>query len=84
MNLNSFKYIDFATYPLPEFGFKIHISGTSKNYRYIFSLVIPYLKKSELSFKYLKNDSEILNNLSDLESPGESGKLITIYFISIT
>lgn len=79
MNLNSFKYIDFATYPLPEFGFKIHISGTSKNYRYIFSLVIPYLKKSELSFKYLKNDSEILNNLSDLESPGESGKLITIY-----
>ncbi|MFU2163366.1 protein kinase domain-containing protein [Streptococcus pluranimalium] len=79
MNLNSFKYIDFDDYSLPKFGFKIHISGTSKNYRDIFSLVMPYLKKCKLSFKYLKNSIEILNNLSDLESPGESGKLITIY-----
>ncbi|MBA2796471.1 class III lanthionine synthetase LanKC N-terminal domain-containing protein [Streptococcus porcinus] len=79
MNLASFKYVDSNEYALPEYGFKIHISGTLQNYKEIFDFVLPFLDKNNLSYKYLKDEENVFENLSDMEIPSESGKLITIY-----
>ncbi|HEL0993448.1 TPA: hypothetical protein TVW89_001905, partial [Streptococcus equi subsp. equi] len=79
MDLTSFRYVETNDYVLPEYGFKIHISGTFQNYKAIFSVVFPYLKCHHISFKYLKDEKMILENVSDMEDPSESGKFITIY-----
>ncbi|MBJ6745128.1 protein kinase family protein [Streptococcus sp. 121] len=74
-----FTYYDSSKYLLPEFGFKIHISGTWENYREIYRRTIPFLIDRDISFKYIKDKEDVLFNLSTEESPSESGKLITIY-----
>ncbi|WP_242237549.1 protein kinase domain-containing protein [Streptococcus acidominimus] len=79
MEASQFKYHETSWYDLPEFGFKIHISGTLDNYKQMHGLVIPYLISKDISFKYLESEESIIYNLSDEESPAESGKLITIY-----
>lgn len=79
MESSHFKHHETSWYNLPEFGFKIHISGTSLNYKHIYDAVLPYLISEDISFKYLKSKESIIYNLSDEESPAESGKLITIY-----
>lgn len=79
MTPKSFKYIENYDYILPEYGFKIHISGTLQNYEEIFSTVLPFLTSNKIAAKYLKDQESVLDNLSDMEQPAESGKLITIY-----
>lgn len=75
----NFMYIDSTSYDTPEFGFKIHISGTTTNYHDIYGIVIPYLKSNDISFKYIRRKEDVYHNLSDEETAAESGKLITIY-----
>lgn len=79
MRASQFKHYETSWYELPAFGFKIHISGTIENYHSIYELVIPYLIAKNISFKYLKSKENIIYNLSEEETPAESGKLITIY-----
>ncbi|BDD39893.1 hypothetical protein GUT184_01570 [Streptococcus ruminantium] len=54
MKSSQFKYHEISWYDLPEFGFKIHISGTIENYTDMYELVIPYLISKNVSFKYLE------------------------------
>ncbi|MGT2799473.1 class III lanthionine synthetase LanKC N-terminal domain-containing protein [Streptococcus marmotae] len=79
MESSQFKHHETSWYDIPEFGFKIHISGTLENYKQIYYLVIPYLMSKDICFKYLESKESIIYNLSEEESPAESGKLITIY-----
>lgn len=79
MKASEFKYHETSWYDVPAFGFKIHISGTLDNYKQMYKLVMPYLKSKDISFKYLESEESIAYNLSDEETPAESGKLITIY-----
>lgn len=79
MKSSQFRHHETLWYDLPEFGFKIHISGTLENYKQMYELVIPYLISKDISFKYLESEESIIYNLSDEEIPAESGKLMTIY-----
>lgn len=79
MNKNSFSYSEFQSDSLPNFGFKIHISATWKNYQKIKKQLIPILEREKVSYKYLKNDEEVWFNFSSQESMAESGKFFTIY-----
>lgn len=64
---------------LEPFGFKIHLSATLDNHNDIFDLVYPFLMAEKVCFKYLSSQDVIEFNFSDMESPAESGKYVTIY-----
>ena len=73
----SYKLIDPTK--LPVFGFKIHISATIDNYKKIYSLVVPFLEKNNIPYKYIRSKKEIIKNFSVKETSAESGKFFTIY-----
>lgn len=64
---------------LPIAGFKIHVSATPYNFKNILDIVLPYLDKSEINYKYISKKENILKNFSVFEKAPSSGKLITIY-----
>lgn len=64
---------------MPTFGYKIHISATPYNFNEILNIVIPYLENNKLSYKYIYEKDDILQNFSIKTSMSSSGKLITIY-----
>lgn len=64
---------------LPLVGFKIHISATPYNFKAILRVVLPYLNKKHLNYKYISKQEDILKNFSIFEETTNSGKLITIY-----
>lgn len=68
----SYKHIDPTK--LPVFGFKIHISATIDNYKKIYSLVVPFLEKNNIPYKYIRSKKEIIKNFSVKETSAESGK----------
>lgn len=73
----SYKHIDPTK--LPVFGFKIHISATIDDYKKIYSLVVPFLEKNNIPYKYIRSKKEIIKNFSVKETSAESGKFFTIY-----
>lgn len=65
--------------PLPEQGFKIHVSATSRNAHEILNRVLPILSNAQATFKVVA-DPFILNFInSKRNNRGSSGKFITIY-----
>lgn len=79
MQASDFIFCNREAYPLPHFGFKIHLSATMDTYQQLFDLVTPYLTSKKISWKYLKDPKAVEYNFSIFESPAESGKFITIY-----
>lgn len=64
---------------LPHQGFKIHVSGTLKNYQNILDIVFNFCQSRKLNFKYISNSNNIIANLSGHGTVWSSGKFITIY-----
>lgn len=64
---------------LPLAGFKIHISATPYNFKEILDIVLPYLDKKHLNYKYISKQENILKNFSIFEETTSSGKLVTVY-----
>lgn len=60
MHQDSFIYKNFEREQLPHFGFKIHISATFKNYMTIRELILPFLNKKKVAYKFLKDEQEVL------------------------
>lgn len=79
MEKSIFEYRNLDDKELPFFGFKIHISATIDNYKDIFNLVEGILDSYTITYKYIRDDEDVLRNFSVDESPAESGKYITIY-----
>lgn len=75
----SFTYRNIQYKPSNIFGFKIHISATFENYKHILDIVVPFLDKEKVTYKFIDNESDIFHNFSVFEDAAESGKLITIY-----
>ena len=79
MDRMDFTYYNDNLYKLEEFGFKIHISATIKNYTQVFDIVSKLLERERTMYKCLSDFDKIYKNFSENESSAESGKFITIY-----
>lgn len=67
------------TAPIPEQGWKVHVSATLDNAKAILDRVSRYCLDHELSFKFVPTEGELLRrNMKDAER-SSSGKFITIY-----
>lgn len=75
----SYTYCNIDYLPSTLFGFKIHVSGTFKNYKTIFNKIFPYLNSKKIAYKFVNNEEDIYKTLSVFEFAAEVGKLVTIY-----
>lgn len=74
-----YRCVPITHIPLPEQGFKIHISATSKNAHKMLERVIPILSQTKAAFKVVV-DPVMLNFVNSKQNNrGASGKFITIY-----
>lgn len=64
---------------LPVQGWKIHISSNIREIKTTLAVIAPYLIKKGISFKYVKNEEQMLLKNSKYGDRGSSGKFITIY-----
>lgn len=60
-------------------GFKIHISANLDNYEKILNTIYRFCRENKLTFKYISNKNELINNFSGNTTLWSSGKFITIY-----
>ncbi|MEM8530898.1 MAG: class III lanthionine synthetase LanKC [Chloroflexota bacterium] len=67
---------------LPEQGFKIHISATSRNAYKILERVVPILSQTKTTFKVVVDEFMLNFVNSKQNNRGASGKFITIYPIN--
>ncbi|GAB3480184.1 class III lanthionine synthetase LanKC [Amycolatopsis cihanbeyliensis] len=65
--------------PLPEQGWKIHVSACLDNAERVLTTVHEYCIEHKVSFKYLRTQSILLARNSKYAPRSASGKLITIY-----
>ncbi|WP_216210875.1 class III lanthionine synthetase LanKC [Amycolatopsis aidingensis] len=65
--------------PLPEQGWKIHVSACLDNAERVLTTVHEYCLAHKISFKYLRTRSILLARNSKYAPRSASGKLITIY-----
>ncbi|MGH3679904.1 MAG: class III lanthionine synthetase LanKC, partial [Natronosporangium sp.] len=70
--------------PLPEQGWKIHVSACLDNADRILDAVWDYCLPRRIEFKFLRSASALLARLSKYAPRGFSGKLVTIYPIDDT
>jgi serine/threonine protein kinase len=65
--------------PLPEHGWKLHVSTRAKDLPDLVRIVLPVLVEAGATFK-LARSSQVLAKLSDgISSPASVGKAVTIY-----
>ncbi|RVT56530.1 class III lanthionine synthetase LanKC [Niallia taxi] len=64
---------------LPYQGWKIHISTTMKEAQKTLNIVSKLMIERDISFKYVKSNTELLLKDSKYGDRGSSGKFITIY-----
>ncbi|MGW6413118.1 class III lanthionine synthetase LanKC [Streptomyces vinaceus] len=68
-----------APTPLPEQGWKIHLSGCLENSERIITAASEYCIQHKISFKFLRSQASVLARNSKSAPRGGSGKLVTIY-----
>ena len=68
MDRMDFTYYNDNLYKLEEFGFKIHISATIKNYTQVFDIVSKLLERERTMYKCLSDFDKIYKNFSENES----------------
>ncbi|MGO2237803.1 hypothetical protein IMAU10031_00635 [Lactobacillus helveticus] len=74
-----FLQFNLSDKKLPHQGFKIHVSCTEENFQSILNTIYNFCIQHKVSFKYISNLENLLNNLSGKSSIWSSGKFITIY-----
>lgn len=73
-----FKYINRDSI-VPTQGWKIHVSSSLKDKKYILNVVSKICMQENIPFKYIKNFHAFKKNISNIERPWALGKYITIY-----
>lgn len=66
-------------YSLPEFGYKIHISLDSNNYKEVLGICLPYLIENKISFKMIASYLDLLSLNRGDYGYTQMGKAITVY-----
>ncbi|MFB8733359.1 hypothetical protein ACEQPO_03745 [Bacillus sp. SL00103] len=64
---------------MPKQGWKIHITTDIEEAQKTLDIVIPYLIKNKVSFKFVPNERQLLFKNSKNGDRASSGKFITIY-----
>ncbi|WP_198508144.1 class III lanthionine synthetase LanKC [Bacillus sp. SN1] len=64
---------------MPKQGWKIHITADIHEAQKTLDIVLPYLIKNEISFKFVPNERQLLFKNSKNGDRASSGKFITIY-----
>jgi len=70
--------------PLPEQGWKIHVSAAYGEYAEVVELVSTYCFAGDVNFKFLRGPATALRQNAKYAARGSSGKLLTIYPVDET
>ncbi|MGG1962151.1 class III lanthionine synthetase LanKC [Bacillus pumilus] len=73
------RYCIYTKEKMPKQGWKIHITTDIEEAQKTLDIVIPYLIKNKVSFKFVPNERQLLFKNSKNGDRASSGKFITIY-----
>lgn len=73
------RYVLYQPDTLPLQGWKIHLSSTVQQAQKMLDVVIPFLVKEKISFKFVPNVEAVIYQNAKYADRSESGKFITIY-----
>jgi ABC-type polar amino acid transport system ATPase subunit/tRNA A-37 threonylcarbamoyl transferase component Bud32 len=65
--------------PLPEQGWKVHVSARLENAEEILAVVHAYCLEQRMAFKYLRSPALVHTQNAKYASRGSSGKFLTLY-----
>ncbi|MCA6609080.1 MULTISPECIES: class III lanthionine synthetase LanKC [Bacillus] len=78
MDIN-WRYCIYTKEKMPKQGWKIHITTDIDEAQKTLDIVIPYLIRNKVSFKFVPNERQLLFKNSKNGDRASSGKFITIY-----
>lgn len=74
-----YTQISWPGISLPKWGWKIHISANSKNFKKIFLKVFNFFMKEKIFFKFISFKKDFFKTFSKAYNRFSSGKFITVY-----